>query len=158
MLLSYLFKRIFNILPNLVTGFRHTGIIVKDMSKSLTFYKDFLGLKVTQEFHDDSEYINKITGIVNGSAHFIKLKMPDGSILELLEYPTHPTKPHDLSILNVGIAHIALRVRSSQETYLFLKSKKVPILSEPVLSSEGIAKVFFWLDPDKLRVEIVEML
>ena len=34
----------------------------------------------------------------------------------------------------------------------------VKTLSEPVLSSEGIAKDFFCLDPDNIRVELVEML
>ena len=40
-----------------VIGFRHTGIITKDISKSLHFYKDILGLEVIQEFNDDSDYI-----------------------------------------------------------------------------------------------------
>ena len=142
----------------LVIGYRHTGIIVKDMEKSLEFYRDFLGLEVIQEFTDTSEYINKITGISKGSAHFIKLKMHDGTVLELLEYPSHPSEPHQISIINVGVAHIALRVGSTSKAYNFLKSKNVGILSEPVLSSEGIAKVFFCLDPDGIRVELVEML
>ena len=142
----------------LVIGYRHTGIIVNNMKKSLQFYKDFLGLKIIQDFTDESEYINKITGIKNGYAHFIKLSMPDGSVLELLEYPSHRTKPHDLSIINVGIAHIALRVKNAQYAYDFLNSKGVELLSQPVLSSEGIAKVFFSLDPDGVRVELVEML
>ena len=51
-----------------------------------------------------------------------------------------------------------LKVKSSKDAYYFLKSKGVKLLSEPVLSSEGIAKVFFCLDPDGIRVELVEML
>ena len=142
----------------LVIGYRHTGIIVNNMADSLKFYKDYLGLKVIQEFTDKSEYINKITGITNGVVHFIKLKMPDNTVLELLEYPSHKTNPHKLSILNVGIAHIALRVKSAKKAYDFLKLKNIKVLSKPVLSSEGIAKVFFCIDPNNIRVEIVEML
>ena len=141
-----------------VVGYRHTGIIVKDMKKSAHFYRDLLGLEVIQEFTDDSEYINKITGINNGAAHFIKLTMQDGSVLELLEYPTHPTEQHSLGILNVGICHIALRVKSANDAYNFLLKEGIKVLSEPVLSSEGIAKVFFCIDPDGIRVEMVEML
>ncbi len=141
-----------------VIGYRHTGIIVENMELSLKFYRDILGLEIVQDFTDNSDYINKITNIKKGSAHFIKLKMEDGSVLELLEYPSHRTKPHKLSILNVGIAHIALRVNSAEEMYTLLKSEGIKVLSEPVLSSEGIAKVFFCIDPNGLRVEIVEML
>jgi len=145
-------------MKNLVIGYRHTGIIVSDMTKSVNFYKDILGLEIIQEFTDSSDYINEITGLNNGSAHFIKLKMQDGTVLELLEYPTHPTEPHDLSIINVGVCHIALQVKSCDEAYSKLIENDIEVLSRPVLSSEGIAKVFFCLDPDDVRVEIVEML
>ena len=141
-----------------VIGYRHTGIIVKNMDLSLKFYKDLLGLEIIQDFTDSSDYINKITGIINGTAHFVKLKMQDNTVLELLEYPTHRTEPHGLSIINVGIAHIALRVDSAEKMYHYLKTNGVNVLSEPVLSSEGFAKVFFCLDPDNVRVELVEMI
>lgn len=141
-----------------VIGFRHTGIITKDINKSLHFYKDILGLEVIQEFYDDSDYINEITGTKEGAAHFIKLKMEDGTVLELLEYPTHPTEPFDLPIINVGLPHIALQVEDILYTYEHLVSNNIQVLSKPVLSSEGIAKVFFCLDPDGIRVEIVEMI
>lgn len=145
------------IMNPLVVGYRHTGIIVKDMTKSIHFYRDILGLEIIQDFTDSSDYLNKITGLKDGTAHFLKLKMQDGTVLELLEYPTHPTEPHELSMINVGVCHIALRVRSCEETYNALRAQGVRVLSEPVLSSEGIAKVFFCLDPDNVRVEMVEM-
>ena len=142
----------------IVCGYRHAGIIVNNIDESVRFYRDILGLEIIQEFTDDSDYINKITGITNGVAHFVKLKMPDGTVLELLEYPSHPTEPHSLSILNVGVCHIALQVHSVHDAYQRLIGEGVNVLSEPVLSSEGIAIVFFCLDPDGVRVELVEML
>lgn len=145
-------------MKKIVNGFRHAGIIVKDMEASVRFYRDILGLEIIQEFTDSSDYINEITGITGGSAHFIKLKIDDGAVLELLEYPTHPTSPHNLSIINVGVCHIALRVNSADMAYTALQENGVTVLSKPVLSSEGIAIVFFCLDPDGVRVELVEML
>jgi catechol 2,3-dioxygenase-like lactoylglutathione lyase family enzyme len=142
----------------IVIGYRHTGIITSNISKSLYFYNKILGLELIQDFVDSSEYINKITGLTGATAHFVKLKASDGSVIELLEYPSHPTSPVELSIINVGVCHIALRVRSAQEAYQALLANNVVVLSEPVLSSEGIAKVFFCLDPDNVRVELVEML
>ena len=84
--------------------------------------------------------------------------MEDGTVLELLEYPTHPTEPFDLPIINVGLPHIALQVEDILYTHEHLLSNNIKVLSKPVLSSEGIAKVFFCLDPDGIRVEIVEMI
>ena len=142
----------------IVIGYRHTGIITKNIKESLYFYHDILGLEIIQEFTDDSEYINKITGIENGIAHFIKLKATDGTVIELLEYPSHKTEPFDLSIINVGLCHIALRVENSEKAYKKLIDQNIKVLSKPIPSTCGKAKVFFCMDPDNVRVEIVEML
>ena len=142
----------------LVIGYRHTGIIVKNMKKSLHFYRDILGLKVIQDFSDSSQYINKITGIKNADIHMIKLEVGDGTILEILEYRNHPTQLIDQPIYNVGASHIALQVKNAEKAYEILKEKGIKIISEPVLSSEKIAKVFFCFDPNNVRIELVEML
>ncbi|NQV03708.1 MAG: VOC family protein, partial [Bacteroidia bacterium] len=101
----------------IVIGYRHTGIIVKDMEESLCFYKDILGLKVIQDFHDDSDYINKITGIMNADVHMIKLKAEDGTVLEILEYRNHPTGLVDQPIYNAGASHIAFQVNNADKAY-----------------------------------------
>ena len=142
----------------IVIGYRHTGIIVKDMEESLYFYKDILGLKVIQDFHDDSDYINKITGITNADVHMIKMKTQDGTVFEILSYHNYPTELIEQPIYNVGASHIALQVKDAEKAYKILKDKGVTVISEPVLSSEKIAKVFFCLDPNNVRVELVEML
>ena len=128
------------------------------MKKSLHFYKDILGLKVIQDFSDSSEYINKITGIKNADVHMIKLKAEDETVLEILEYRNHPTKLIEQPVYNVGASHIALQVRNADDAYNKLTENNVRIISEPVLSSEGIAKVFFCFDPNDVRIELVEML
>ena len=142
----------------IVKGFRHTGIICKDIEKSLHFYRDLLGLDVIQDFWDSSDYINKITGIKQGNVHMIKLKADDGSVLELLDYETHPTKTINFEVYNVGACHLALQVNNIDEAYQQLTKYGVEFISGPVLSSEGIAKVCFCFDPDKTRIELVEML
>jgi catechol 2,3-dioxygenase-like lactoylglutathione lyase family enzyme len=142
----------------IVKGFRHTGIICKDIVKSLEFYRDYLGFKVIQDFWDNSEYINEITGISEANVHMIKLKAEDGTVLELLDYVTHPTKPIEQEIYNVGACHLALLVYDIEVAYMELARKGVSFISRPELSSEGIAKVCFCFDPDNTRIELVEML
>jgi len=142
----------------IVVGYRHTGIITKDINKSLEFYKDILGLELIQDFTDSSDYINEITGLNGATAHFLKLQAKDGTVIELLEYLTHPSELVKLPIINVGVCHIAFRVINADIVYRKLVEKEVKVLSKPVVSSCGIAKVFFCLDPDNIRVEIVEMI
>tara|TARA_B100001013_G_scaffold321703_1_gene231787 strand:+ start:343 stop:777 length:435 start_codon:yes stop_codon:yes gene_type:complete len=141
-----------------VKGYRHTGIICKDINNSLIFYRDYLGLTVIQDFWDDSDYINEITGIHNANVHMIKLKADDGTVIELLEYPTHPTNLIKQEVYNAGLAHVAFQVYNIEDAYNFLKTKNVKLISKPILSSEKIAKVCFCLDPNDVRIELVEML
>lgn len=140
-----------------VTGYRHTGIIVKDMQRSVFFYRDILGLKVMQDFWDGSEYINRISGLEDASVHMVQLKAMDGTVIELLDYASHPTNLMPQPIHNVGACHVAFRVASAEEAYRRLTEAGVHPISEPVLSSEGIAKVFFCRDPNSVRIEFVEM-
>ena len=44
---------------SLVKGFRHTGIIVKNMENSRRFYEGILGLEVVQNYKDGVGSINK---------------------------------------------------------------------------------------------------
>ena len=141
-----------------VSGFRHIGVIVEDMDASLHFYRDMLGLEVIQDFTDNSDYINTITGIHDADVHMIKLKTQDGIVLEILEYRNHKTELLKHPIYNAGICHIAFRVENADETHKLLVQNNVKVISKPVLSSEKIAKVFFCFDPNNVRIEIVEML
>lgn len=143
---------------SLVVGYRHTGIIVEDLQRSVYFYRDILGLEVIQDFWDGSEYINRISGLEGVSVHMVKLKAMDGTVIELLDYVSHPTNLIPQPIYNVGACHVAFRVANAEEAYRRLTEAGVQPISEPVLSSEGIAKVFFCRDPNNVRIEFVEML
>ena len=87
----------------------------------------------------------------------IKFKLKNGDMLEILEYPTHPTKKFNLPINNVGLCHLALEIKNIELFYKKFKNK-IDFLSEPVISSEKFAKVCFCLDPDKVRIELVQIL
>jgi len=84
--------------------------------------------------------------------------MESGEILELLRYPTHNTKLPKLPIYNTGILHIALQVKNIEKIYMRLKKKGIKFISKPTLSSEKFAKVCFCLDPNNVRVELVEII
>lgn len=143
----------------MLKGIRHSGFIVSDLQKSRKFYEEILGFEVIQAFEDDSDYINRITGTTGALVSMVKLKSPDDSVIELLSYKgkLEPTTKPKLPIYNVGEAHLAIQVENAKEFYAFLLQKTIPVLSEPIISSEGFAKVFFCLDPDDYRIEVVEI-
>jgi catechol 2,3-dioxygenase-like lactoylglutathione lyase family enzyme len=141
-----------------VIGYRHTGIIVSDLEKSLEFYHGFLNFELLQKHRDDSQYISEITGIQGLVADYAKLAIPGGIVLELLTYPSHPEIRAKRKIHQPGEAHLAFEVDSVENMFNQVSEQGILYLSAPVLSSEKIAKVFFCLDPDGYRIEFVEML
>jgi catechol 2,3-dioxygenase-like lactoylglutathione lyase family enzyme len=141
-----------------ILGFRHTGLIVRDLETSLIFYRDLLGLEVIQIHKDSSLYMQEISGIKGLEAYYAKLRIPGGTVLELLNYPSHLVEKPRTEIHWTGEAHLALQVKSATESHQVLCETEFTPLSKPVLSSKGIAIVFFCQDPDGYRVEFVEML
>ena len=144
-------------IESLVKGFRHTGIIVKNMENSRRFYEGILGLEVVQNYKDESKYINNVLGLSNGKIHMIKLKTIDGYIIELLEYLNHPTEIVKTPFYNVGNCHLAFTVHNAEEMYEKLLDKGIEIISKPLLSSDKTALVFFCCDPNGIRIELVEI-
>ena len=144
----------------MLLGMRHTGYIVSDIEKSIQFYSNILGFKIIQDFWDDSDYINQITQTKGANVRMVKLTAPDDSVIELLSYKGSlpETQRANVPIYNVGEAHMALKVSSCDDLYELLVSKNIKVLSKPIVSSEKIAKVFFCMDPDNYRIELVEML
>ena len=143
--------------PPIVIGFRHTGIIVKHMKNSQIFYENILGLEVVQDYKDDSKYINDVLGLSDGKIHMVKLKTQDGYIIELLKYVNHPTEILNNPFYNVGNCHVSFTVDNADQMCEKLQNEGVVVISEPLLSSEKTAKVFFCIDPNGIRVELVEM-
>tara|TARA_B100000686_G_scaffold299007_1_gene332456 strand:- start:178 stop:624 length:447 start_codon:yes stop_codon:yes gene_type:complete len=142
----------------LVVGYRHTGIIVQDMEKSLQFYRDILELEVIQDYSDESDFINTVLGLNGACIRMVKLKSKDGNIIELLKYTNHPTEKLDLPFYNVGICHIAFTVTDLNKIYEKIEREGFEIISKPLLGSEKIAKVFFCVDPNGMRIELVQMI
>ena len=76
----------------------------------------------------------------------------------MLEYLNHPTELIEQPLYNVGCCHVAFQVKSAEEAYERLARANIKLISKPMLSSEKIANVCFCLDPDNVRIELVEML
>ena len=143
---------------SIVVGYRHMGIIVKDLEKSRRFYEGILGLEMVQDYTDESKYIHDLLGLYETKIQIMKLKTKDGIIIELLKYVKHPTEYSNKPFYNVGNCHVAFTVADANQMYKKLQKVGIEVISEPLLSSEKIAKVFFCIDPDGVRIELVEIL
>jgi len=140
-----------------ITGVRHTGIVVTDMEKALRFYRDLLGLKVARDFKEEGDYIDSISGLSGVRLRMVKLTADNGTMVELLQYLSHPREACDNpQICYIGCSHIAFTVDDIDKEYARLSKNGVKFNCPPYISPDGYAKVTFCHDPDGTSIELVE--
>ena len=134
---------------------RHLGIVVRDMDKSLKFYK-YLGYEVVADVKEDSKFIDTILGLNNSDLRTVKMTYDDNHMIELLHY-INPISEDNLKRVNfVGCSHFALSVSDIESLYKNLLKIGVEFISEPI--SNGKVKVAFCKDPNDVYLELVEEL
>lgn len=143
----------------MILQLRHVGIVVRNLTKSLYFYQQLLGLKIHKEMVEESSFIDAILGLKDIKVKTVKLQIPKSSIIELLYYfsPTSP-KINARKIHETGITHFALTVKDLDKEYHRLKKAAIKFVSCPQKSPDGLAKVAFCKDPDGNYIELVEAL
>jgi catechol 2,3-dioxygenase-like lactoylglutathione lyase family enzyme len=143
-----------------VIGFFHTGFTVADMARSLSFYRDLLGLEVVAEQVAEAEYLGRVVGFPGVRMKQAFLRVPgDGHRLELLEYLTHRGEPTPRETNRPGNGHICLHVDDLAATHARLLAAGVTFMSEPVEITAGVnrgARAVYARDPDGFTVELFQ--
>lgn len=138
---------------------RHTGLVVNDISASIAFYEG-LGLSVWKRENEKGDFLSQVVGLENAEIETAKLKLGDGSLLELLEYKSHPTiSPGSKYPSNYhGCSHVAFTVQNIEEIYSLIVSLGGSIVNPPALSANRSVKVMYGYDLDGILMELVEEL
>ena len=143
----------------MIRATRHMGIVVDDMDTCLHFWRDVMGLKVVADFWERGEFIAKVQNLSDVRLHMIKLVAPDGSMIELLKDEAHPTPPPERNRLcDRGLRHVAFTVADVAHAWSILKENGCDLMSEPVESPDGNARLFFARDPEGNLMELVEVI
>lgn len=124
----------------------HVTISVKDIQRSLEFYKKF-GFIEYKNYSDENVQIKT-------------LKLGD-MVLEIFSYkefeeiPNH-AKDLVLDLKTIGTKHFGLGVRSVEEAKQFLMQNEL-VQNEIKINEGRLGKKYFFIkDPDGILVEIIE--
>lgn len=140
---------------------RHTGLVVENIDRSLKLYRDILGFTVwRREFEAPGAYIESLVGIPGVKVEYAKLKVGDGTLVELLQYHSHPEKgsgkPYPSN--RHGASHIAFTVSNLEALHNELTAAGYHCNSGPLNSPDGNVKVLYCHDADGIILELVEEL
>lgn len=118
----------------------HTCLNVMDLDRSIIFYRDRLGLKLTRRFE-----------VKENNAEIAFLEDPDGNAVELTHW-------RDKKQLAEGdnFDHIAFGVKDMKATIERLRGQGVTIAMEPFTLKGGSHQIAFIKDPDGNWLELIE--
>ncbi len=143
-----------------LTGLNHAGLQVRDLERSLAFYRDVLGLELVTQWVRDEDYIQELVGYPGVALHSAILRVPtDETFLELIEYRNVDREPVDTATANPGTAHVCFYVDDLDAFHRHLVAEGVEAISEPVTPTVGPNKggrAVYVIDPDGIRVELVQ--
>ena len=122
-----------------VTRLLHTRMRVSDMDRTLSFYRDILGLEVAEQ------------KVSPRGSHLAFLAVPNSDeLIELCSFPeSGPVKVQE------DLVHLAFQVNNLDETIKELNAKNIPITDGPTRTSSGSR--FIFIDaPDGYEIELIE--
>jgi catechol 2,3-dioxygenase-like lactoylglutathione lyase family enzyme len=143
-----------------MTTLAHTGFTVRDLDRSLAFYRDVLGMEVVFEQEKRGGYLAEIVGYADAHVRMAHLQFPGGGHrVELFEYvsPTpqgEPGEPRD-----VGITHVCLAVDDIDALFERVVAAGASPVSQPVLVDTGAnagGRGVYVRDPDGTLVELFQ--
>ena len=145
----------------MVLNTRHTGFVVLDLDRFINFYLG-LGLKLISRMVEEGDYIDNLVGLNNVKLEWAKLALPDGSLIELLQYHTHNEliqKNETIQLPNrLGCSHVALTVDNIQKVIEYICKSGGTIRNKYQTSPDGNVKVAYCYDMEGNILEIVENL
>jgi lactoylglutathione lyase len=138
----------------------HTGLTVRDLDRSVAFYRDVLGCSVIMEQEKVGGYLADIVGYPDTSVRMAHLYDPGGRlVVELFEYRAPDMLAADLEPRRIGNAHLCFVVADLDAVYRRLVDQGVETFTPPVLIDTGVNTGGFGLymhDPDGITLELFQ--
>ncbi len=145
-------------------GVSHIAIGVRDMEKSLKFYRDLLGFQVVRD------EIQKTSGTVlpalykdpHDRRRAVTLYWKRGkeeAFLVLSEHTDKPVSGEPIKLDQIGIHHFAFWVQDLPKVYEELKAKGADFVVPPTVTktADGNFNSAFLCDPDGILVQLDEL-
>jgi catechol 2,3-dioxygenase-like lactoylglutathione lyase family enzyme len=140
----------------------HFNIVVRDMERSVAFYRDVLGLTQTFQATLEGEWIETVTGLTGTRARCVFFQLPGVDVrLELLEY-LHPcgANSEENSVPNtIGLRHFAFETDDMEAFCARLQAANILLVSPPItvpfpVGNRGTKRLCYFHDPDGVLLEI----
>ena len=143
-----------------VISVAHTGITVSDLDRSLAFFRDVLGQRVTERVHCQGEMFEKVTGVHGCEIDIAYVHLPNHT-LELLCY----SRPSDklsstLRPCDNGHLHLSFNVDDIDAVIASMRQAGFAPVAVVQTVPDGElagARVIYTQGPDNLTIELMQL-
>jgi catechol 2,3-dioxygenase-like lactoylglutathione lyase family enzyme len=143
----------------MISAIRHTGLVVTDVARAIHFWCELLGFRLVRQIDEMGPHIDAMMGLQGVKVTTAKLAALDGSLIELLQFHSHPDKPvWGGQPFSTGFTHIALTVSDLDGLLERLVPFAVTVPGAPQLSPDGMVKVIYVQGPEGVLLELVQEL
>jgi len=137
----------------------HTGFTVANIERSLVFWQDVLGFKLSHRAHHTGDLASEVTGVPGAEISIAVLKSP-GHRIELLEYHAPPDRKRVyLRPCDVGSVHVALLVDNLDAVLSAIAESGWKAAGKPQTLKSGPnagKRVIYVRDPDGTTIEFMQ--
>jgi len=135
----------------------HVGLTVKNLERSIAFYRDVIGLKEGKRLELKSEVYRTYTR--NPAAHIKFTYMTsDNFTLQLIEYVGGGGAALDLSHNRVGCPHLAFRVPDAEAKFREIQQRGDSEVISEIVQLSPRSRNFYAKDPDGILIEFSQAL
>ena len=143
----------------MICAIRHVGLVVSNLDAALEFWCGVMGFVVSRQMDEEGPHIDAMMGLEDVRVTTVKLKAPDGNLLELLAFKSHLDQGKwNGKPFSTGLTHIAFTVGDLENAYCRLQKEGVSFSAPPQLSPDGSVKVTYARGPENIIIELVEVL
>ncbi len=144
----------------MLKGMHHHGFTVGDLTRSIRFYRDVLGLELIRESERSNlPSYDHMLGFKDVKLRVGLLKDKHDNLLELFQYLNPPSAPRELKNNYIGSSHVAFEVDDIDAVYDRLVKAGHGAIAPPVdvvRDGRKVARGIYALDPDGISVEMFQ--
>ena len=142
----------------MIRGFNHIGVSVRDLDRSIEFYRDLLGLAlIAAPFPFSGPMFSQVMGVEDAKGRMCVMRAANVQ-LELFEFtsPEPAPKDPDHSVAHHGLTHFGIDVEDIDATYARLVAAGVRFHC-PVQTFPGGMRATYGRDMDGNVFELLQM-
>ena len=139
------------------TGISHIAVCVRDMDKSLAFYRDILGMTISKDAIEDTS-----TGAMpntykhqRNTRRTVHIGYGGETFLVMTTHPGDKAEGEPIKLDQIGVSHVSFTVKNLRAVADEMISKGVEIAGgfDAFADAQGKVRTFFAFDPDGIMVQ-----